>query len=394
MNEPDRLKQVEMSAIRAIMDKAQAMRESGMKVISLSAGEPNFNTPERIKKETIKAIENNFTHYGSNRGLPKLRKIIAGEYERLHGAFYDWEKEIIFTTGGAEALNNVIFATINPGDEVIILSPAFVSYKNLVKMAGGHCIELPLREENGFHVELSDVERAINPRTKMLIINNPNNPTGAVYSYEELEGLCDLSLENDLLILADEMYSKLVYEGIFYSISGFPGMKNHAIIVNGFSKTYAMTGWRLGYILTDKSIADNIMKVHQYSSTCSPTFIQVGMAEAIEAEETQREVEYMIATFGKRRDLVLELLNEIEGITYTRSEGAFYCFINVSGSGLSGEEFAKELLEKKQVAVVPAISLGKGDACRDYIRISFAASTEDIIEGIGRMKELMEILRK
>lgn len=387
--EPERLKSVEMSAIRAIMDKAQALRESGKKVISLSAGEPNFNTPDKIKLETIKAIEENYTHYGSNRGYPKLRRIISEQYKKDYNVDYDWEKEIVFTTGGAEALNNVILGTVNPGEEIIILSPAFVSYKNLVKMAGGVCVELPLREENDFHIDIEEVENAITSKTKMIIINNPNNPTGAVYSYGELKGLCELAIRHNLLILSDEMYSKLVYEGEFYTVASFSEMKSHAIIVNGFSKTYAMTGWRLGYIMADKPVIDNIMKVHQYSSTCSPTFIQVGMANAMELQDTQKEVEAMVDTFLGRRNLVLELLDNLEGITYTRSEGAFYCFINVSGAGFTGEEFAAELLDKKLVAVVPAVSLGKGSACKDYIRISFAASEDDIREGIGRIKELL-----
>ncbi len=386
---PLRLKEVEMSAIRAIMDKAQKIRESGQQVISLSAGEPNFNTPERIKKETIKAIEENYTHYGSNRGFPELRRIIVSDYKEKYSAEYDSDTEIILTTGGAEALNNVILGTINPGDEVIILSPAFVSYKNLVKMAGGICVELPLKEENHFHVDVREVEASISEKTKMIIINNPNNPTGAVYSYDELKGLSELVVKHNLLILSDEMYSRLLYEGEFYSIASFSGMKERAIIVNGFSKTYAMTGWRLGYVLAHKAIIDNILKVHQYSSTCSPTFIQVGLARAIKEEETQKEVNEMLEIFRKRRELVIKLLEDVPGITYTKPEGAFYCFINVSQTGYTGEQFAEKLLEEKNVAVVPAISLGKGDACRDYIRISFAASSEDIVEGIKRMKDLL-----
>lgn len=388
--EPERLKNVEMSAIRVIMDKAAALRAEGKTVIALSAGEPNFNTPEPIKQATIKAINENFTHYGSNRGLPKLRELMAKKLQDEDNVTYNSDTEILFTTGGAEALNNVILGTINPGDEVIIFSPAFTSYKNLTKLAGGVCVELSLKEENSFHIDMDEVRNAVTDKTKMIIMNNPNNPTGAVYTYEEIKALCELAVEKNLLILSDEMYSQLVYEGKFYSVAAFPGMKERAIIVNGFSKTYAMTGWRLGYILADKRIMDHIIKVHQYSSTCSPTFIQVGMVESMFATETQAEVSEMIEEFRKRRELVVSLLKELPKITFCTPQGAFYCLINVSKAGYTGERFAEKLLKEKLVAVVPAISLGKEDACRDYIRISFAASKEDIIEAIKRMKEVLQ----
>lgn len=387
--EPERLKHVEFSAIRVIMDKAAALRSEGKKVIALSAGEPNFHTPEKIKLETIRAIQENYTHYGSNRGLPKLREFMAKKIKKEYGVEYDPATELIFTTGGAEALNNVIMGTINPGEEVIILSPAFVSYKNLVNMAGGVCVELPLKAENGFHIDLEELENAITEKTKMIVINNPNNPTGAVYTYEELLGLCRLAVNHNLLVLSDEMYSKLLYEGAFYTVAAFPGMKERAIIVNGFSKTYAMTGWRLGYIQADERIMTHIMKVHQYSSTCSPTFIQVGMAAAIECEDTDVQVQNMIDEFKERRELVIKLLSELPKIKFVRPQGAFYCLVDVSYAGYTGEEFATKLLEEQLVAVVPAVSLGKGDACKDFIRISFAASKEEITEAIRKMKAIL-----
>ncbi|MGN0372063.1 MAG: pyridoxal phosphate-dependent aminotransferase [Enterocloster sp.] len=388
--EPERLKNVQFSAIRTMLDKAAALRSRGISVIALSAGEPNFNTPERIKKETIKAIEQNYTHYGSNRGLPRLREIVAEHIREQTGVSYDPASEIVFTTGGAEALNNIILATVDQGDEVIVLSPAFVSYKNLVNLCRGVCVEVPLKPEKGFQIDLEDVKAAITPKTKMIIMNNPNNPTGAVYRKEDLEQLSRLVIGNNLLLLADEMYSSLVYEGEFVSMASFPGMKEHAIIVNGFSKTYAMTGWRLGYLQADRRLVTHIMKVHQYSSTCSPTFIQVGMAAAMDCQETKNEVEAMVEAFRRRRELVIERLEQVPGIAFIKPQGAFYVMADVSALGMTGEEFAALLLEKKQVAVIPAVSLGKGDACRDFIRISFAASEDDIAEGTERMKALAE----
>lgn len=390
--EADRLHNVQFSAIRTMLDKAAALRRQGVRVIALSAGEPNFNTPERIKQETIRAIEENYTHYGSNRGLPKLRELTAARIRREDGIEYDPETEIIFTTGGAEALNNAIFATVNPGDEVIVLSPAFVSYKNLVNMCQGICVELPLRAENQFQIELEDIRRAITPRTKMLIMNNPNNPTGAVYHKETLRQLARLICDNNLLLLSDEMYSRLVYEGEFVSMASFPGMKERTIVINGFSKTYAMTGWRLGYIQTDRRLASNIMKVHQYCSTCSPTFIQVGMAAAIECEETQSAVADMVEAFRRRRELMIQKLSEIPALTFVKPQGAFYVMADISAAGMTGEEFADLLLREKQTAVIPAVSLGKGDLCKNFIRLSFAASDEDITEGTDRIKELIQEL--
>lgn len=388
--EARRLHQVQFSAIRTMLDKAAALRSQGVRVIALSAGEPNFNTPERIKQETIRAIEENYTHYGSNRGLPKLRELVAAQIREETGVEYDPASEIIFTTGGAEALNNVMFAAVNPGDEVIVLSPAFVSYKNLVHMCQGVCIELPLRAENQFQINLEDIRHAITPRTKMIIMNNPNNPTGAVYEKETLRQLSRMVCENNLLLLSDEMYSRLVYEGEFVSMASFPGMKERTIVVNGFSKTYAMTGWRLGYIQTDRRLATNIMKVHQYCSTCSPTFIQVGMAAAIECTETQAAVSDMVEAFRRRRELMIEKLSEIPAVTFVKPQGAFYVMADVSATGMTGEEFADRLLQEKQVAVIPAVSLGKDDVCKGFIRLSFAASEEDIAEGTARIKELVE----
>ena len=388
--EADRIKNVQFSAIRKVLDKASALRNEGKRVIALSAGEPNFNTPLPIKEECIRAINENYTHYGSNKGNPELRKIISKKIKEESGKEYDPESEIMFTTGGAEALNNIILALVNPGDEVIIISPAFVSYKNLVILCGGIPVEVPTLFSDNFIPDMKAVRSAVSDKTRMLIINNPNNPTGAVYPKEILQEICALSLERDLFILSDEMYSSLVYEGSFCSVSSFDNMKEHAIIVNGFSKTYAMTGWRLGYLYTSKEILTAILKVHQYSSTCSPTFIQKGMAWAIESEGTLVAVKAMMDEFATRRELTISLLEKINEISFVKPGGAFYVMLDVSETGLDGENFADELLKEELVAVVPAISMGKDDIYRNYIRISFAASEEEITEGINKIGEFVQ----
>ena len=389
----DGAKRLEASPIRAILDRAAALRGQGNQVIPFSAGEPDFPTPEPIKAATMQAIADNYSHYASNRGLPALRKILAKKIEQDTGLAYDPENEILITSSGAEALNNTIFTFVGPGDEVIIPTPAFVSYKNLVKFAGGIFVDVPLRAENGFQLNAAEIEEKITPKTKMIILNNPNNPSGAVYSRETLEQVAALAVKYDLLVLSDEMYGRLVYDGAeFVSMASLPGMRERTIVVSGFSKSYAMTGWRLGYIATDKALAAPTLKVHQYSTTCSPTFIQQGLVNSLEQPDTEKEVANMLAAFARRREAILKGLQEIPGITPIVPKGAFYVMVDVSATGKSGMEFALELLEKYFVATVPAIGLG--DSCGNYIRISYAASDEDIQEGLRRMKTFVSSIQK
>lgn len=389
----DNAKRLEASPIRAILDRAAALRAQGKPVIPFSAGEPDFPTPEPIKAATMQAIADNYSHYASNRGVPTLRKILAKKIQADTGLTYDPETEILITSSGAEALNNSILTFVNPGDEVIIPTPAFVSYKNLVKFAGGIFVDIPLRAENGFQLDAAEIEAHITPKTKMIILNNPNNPSGAVYSREVLEQVAALAVKYDLLVLSDEMYSRLVYDGAeFVSMAALPGMRERTIVVSGFSKSYAMTGWRLGYIATAKELAGPILKVHQYSTTCSPTFIQQGLVNALELPETEEAVKTMLAAFARRREMIVKGLQAIPNITPVVPKGAFYVMVDVSGTGKTGMEFAQELLEEHSVATVPAVGLG--DSCGDYIRISYAASDEDIQEGLRRMEAFVKAISK
>lgn len=384
---------LESSPIRTILDRAAALRSSGKNVIPFSAGEPDFPTPETIKQATMKAIAENYSHYASNRGLPALRRILSGMLKAGTSVSYDPESEILITSSGAEALNNAILTFVNPGDEVMIPTPAFVSYKNLVRLAGGTFIDIPLRPENGFQLDADEIERHITPRTKMLILNNPNNPSGAVYDREILAKVGELAVRYDLLVLSDEMYSRLVYDGAqFVSMASFPSMKERTIVVSGFSKTYAMTGWRLGYIAADRALLSAVLKVHQYSTTCSPTFIQQGLVDSLELPETEKAVEDMLAAFARRREIILQGLRAIDGINPVIPKGAFYVMADVSATGLSGTDFAMKLLEESNVATVPAIGLG--DSCGDYIRISYAASDENITEGLHRLEIFLKSLKK
>lgn len=386
-----RLEKISFSPIRKMMDKTKQMQNDGLNVISFSAGEPNFNTPKDIKNATIDALNNNFTHYGSNRGLLKLRKKISEKIYNEIGIGYNPETEIIITSSGAEAINNAIISVVDPGDEVIIFTPAFISYESVVNLCNGIVVDIPLTMENNFQINIEDVKKKITDKTKLIIINNPCNPTGVVYDKEILSELSKLACENNLLVFSDEIYSNLTYDNIEYnSIASFPGMRERTIIMNGFSKTYAMTGWRVGYLLSDARLINNITKVHQYSTTCGTTFIEEGLANSLDLKSTKKEVSYMIDKFGERRKLVLDGLDKIEKLSYTKSYGAFYIFVNVSETGLTGEEFSNKLLDEKYVATVPGVGLGK--ECGDFIRISYATSEEDISEGLKRIKEFVESL--
>ena len=384
----DRLETVPMSGIRVVMNKAAALRAQGHDVIPFSAGEPGFNTPEPIKQATIRALEANQTHYSANRGQLSLRKAIAEKTLRDTGVSYDPETEILVTCGGAEGLNDAIFCTVNPGDEVIVLKPAFINYESLVKECGGVVVDVNLVAENNYEICIKDIEKKSTDKTKMLVINNPNNPTGAVYTKEQLAALCRLAVEHNFMILSDEMYSALTYDNTkFYSVASFPGMKEHAIIVNGFSKTYAMTGWRLGYVEAAKPLLDVMVKHHQYATTSLVTFAEEGAAEAMNLPETMAIVDDMCRQFDIRRKLMMEGLDRMPKLSYVPAHGAFYIMADVSGTGMDGETFADRLLHEKYVAVVPAICLG--EHCGNFVRISFATDEAHIREGLRRMEEFL-----
>ena len=386
-----RIEKVQMSSIRIVMEKVEKLRNQGKSVVSLCAGEPDFNTPAGIKKATMDALNDNQTHYSSNRGYAGLRQKVAQLLQEQTTINYDSEQEIIMTCGCSEAINNTCLAFIDPGDEVIVFTPAFVSYQNTVLLCEGIPVEIPLKSRNGFQIDIEEVKNKITDKTKMIIINNPNNPTGAVYQKETLKKLCQIARENNILILADEIYNQLDYENQYVSIASFENMKDYTIIVNGFSKAYAMTGWRMGYIASSQENIDRILKVHQYTTTSQMTFAQIGMAKAIDQEDVKEEVQHMIHTFHERRTFIMEQLDQCKSLSYIKPHGAFYIMVDVSKTGLNGQEFADKLLDYG-VAVVPASGFGKG--LNNFIRISFASSKENIEEAFSRIKNLLSELKE
>lgn len=380
----DRLEQVYFSPIRQVEEKANALAKEGHPVIKFSIGEPDFNTPEPIKAATIQAIKENKTHYASNRGLLELRQCIAQKLKENNGLEYDPETEILVTSGGAEVINDAFLAVLNPGDEVIVFTPAFMNYENLIHLCGAKMVGIPLKEENGFQIDPAAVKARITERTRMIVLNNPSNPLGIVFKEEVLEEIAKIAVQYNLLVFTDEMYNEILYDGVVCrSIASFPDMKIRTITMNGFSKTYAMTGWRVGYVAADSRVISNILKVHQYATTCSPTFIQYGLAAAMNSPETVSEVKKMVQVFDHRRKLVMAGLDKIGKLTYIVPEGAFYIFVNVSQTGMDGDEFASKLLNEFYVATVPGTKLG--DWCKDYIRISYATSDQNLEEGLSRM---------
>lgn len=370
------------SLIRRVLDRASALEAQGRPVVRLIAGEPDFNTPQAIKDAAAAAIRDNFTHYTSNRGYPPLRAAIAERVREETGLSYDPDSEILVTTSGAEAINNSLLANLDPGDEVLIPSPSFINYENTARIAGAAPVFLPLRAEGGFQIDVGALREKLTPKTRMVILNNPCNPTGALYAPETLEELSRLICERDLLAFSDEIYSSLTYGGRFRSLASFPGMRERTIVMNGFSKAFAMTGWRIGYLCADARMVPNILKIHQYSTTCSPTFVQVALAKTMNTGPVRIETAHMAGEFSRRREAVTGGLARIPGLRFAKPGGAFYVFADVSATGLSGEAFCGRLLEERGVAMVPGVGFGREYG--DFVRISYAASGETIAEGLAR----------
>lgn len=386
-----RLSIVPASGIRKVSNEARRLAGEGHPVISFGAGEPDFDTPAPIVEATIDALREGYTHYAHNWGEPLLRKEVAKKIQETTGVSYDPATDIVITCGGAEGIANVIDCVVNPGDEVILLNPAFLNYEALVRKCGGIPAAIDLSPANHYAFTPEDVEARVTSKTKLIILNNPNNPTGAVYPRSVLEGLADIAIRHDLWVLTDEMYSDLVYgDTPFCSMTSFPGMKERTLLVSGFSKTYAMTGWRLGYIAGPTHFMPTIVKNHHYLTACIATFIQIGVARAMNLPETKEAVRHMVAAFKKRRDLVCSLLDEIPSLSYVRPDGAFYVMINVSKTGLTGQEFSDRLLHETYTAVVPGTCFGA--AYTKDVRLSFATSDENIREGLARMKAFVSHL--
>ena len=372
------------SGIRKFFDLVLTMDND--QVISLGVGEPDFDTPWNVSKAAITSIEKGLTMYTSNRGLPDLCSALSKDLEKRYHTPYS-PNEIIVTTGVSEGFDVAVRAVVDPGDEVIVVDPCFVSYKSEVIMAGGKPVSLPCEAKDQFKVTPDALMEKITPNSKTLIINFPNNPTGGVMGKDDLKAISDIIIDHDLLLISDEVYSELTYEGSHVSAASIDGLWERTITLNGFSKAYAMTGWRLGYLCAPKEICDAALKIHQYVMMSAPTASQFAAIEALKnAEDSKNE---MVAEYRIRRNLFVKGLNDV-GLPCHIPKGAFYAFPSIEGTGLSDEEFAERLLKEQQVAVVPGSAFGESGV--GHIRTCYAVDRPKLTEAVRRIGVFVESL--
>ncbi len=378
-----RIAAVPPSGIRKFFDIAATMPD----VISLSIGEPDFVTPVVIREAGIASLRRGETRYTSNSGIRELRQAVVAKWAQLYGVSYDPENECLITVGGSEALYLALTAILNPDDEVIVPEPCFVSYEAEVIFAGGIPVPLATRVETDFQITAAQIEAAITPATKALLLNYPNNPTGAVLDRPRMEEIAAVVSRHNLLVISDEIYDRLVYgDGRHITFSSLPGMRDRTIIIGGFSKDYAMTGWRLGFALGPADILAAMRKVHQYTIMSAPTTAQVAAIAALTDPAAEEAVQAMVASYDRRRKLLLEGLNSI-GLAAFEPRGAFYAFPDIRISGMTSDQFAWKLLEEEHVAVVPGPAFGLGG--EGYVRMCYATAQDQIEEALERMRRFV-----
>lgn len=379
------IKTIEPSGIRKFFDIVSEMEDA----ISLGVGEPDFDTPWHIRDEGIYSLEKGRTFYTSNAGLKELKIEISKYLDRKYGMKYNYNNEIMVTVGGSEGIDMALRAMLDPGDEVIIPQPSYVSYEPCTVLAGGKPVIVELKEENEFRLTAEELEEAITPKSKILIMPFPNNPTGAVMELNDIEAIAKVVKEHDLYVITDEIYSELTYLEKHVSIASLPGMKERCVLINGFSKAYAMTGWRLGYACAPKEILSQMLKIHQFAIMCAPTTSQYAAVEAMKNGDA--DVAQMRDQYNERRRYLLHRLKNM-GLKCFEPFGAFYIFPSIKEFGMTSDEFATELLNSKKVAVVPGTAFGKSG--EGFVRISYAYSIDDLKTALGRIEEFVNELRK
>lgn len=372
---------IKPSGIRKFFDIVAEMKDA----ISLGVGEPDFDTPWHIREEGIYALEKGRTFYTSNAGLMELRTEICNYLQRKIGVSYLPAKEVIVTVGGSEAIDIALRAMLDPEDEVIIPQPSYVSYLPCTILAGGKPVIVELEAKDRFKLTKESLLKAITPKTKVLILPFPNNPTGAIMNREELEQIAKIVIDNDIFVISDEIYSELTYNGNHVSIASIEGMKERTIVINGFSKAYAMTGWRLGYAVGPAIIIEQMTKIHQFAIMCAPTNSQFAAVEALKNGDD--DVARMVESYNQRRRYLLHTFNKI-GMECFEPEGAFYVFPSIKRFGMTSEEFATRLLNEQKVAVVPGTAFG--DCGEGFLRVSYAYSLDNLKVALGRIEEFVK----
>lgn len=379
----DKVVEIQPSGIRKFFDIVSEMKDA----VSLGVGEPDFDTPWHIREEGIYSLEKGRTFYTSNAGLKELREEICRYLGRRIGVSYDPLHEVMITVGGSEAIDAALRAMLNPGDEVLIPQPSFVSYEPCTVMADGKPVIIELEEKDQFKLTKEKLLEKITPKTKILIMPFPNNPTGAIMEKEELAEIAEIVVEKDLFVISDEIYSELCYRGEPVSIASFPGMRERTVLINGFSKAYAMTGWRLGYACAPANILAQMLKIHQFAIMCAPTTSQYAAISAL--KNGDNDVEMMRESYNQRRRYLLHAFKEM-GLDCFEPFGAFYAFPSIKRFGMSSDEFANRLLREEKVAVVPGTAFG--NCGEGYLRISYAYSLESLKEALGRLERFIRKL--
>ncbi|MDD7113952.1 MAG: aminotransferase class I/II-fold pyridoxal phosphate-dependent enzyme [Lachnospiraceae bacterium] len=381
----DKMMDIKPSGIRKFFDLVQEMPDA----ISLGVGEPDFDTPWHIREEGIFSLERGRTFYTSNAGLLELREAISRYLQRKQKLEYDPRHEVLVTVGGSEGIDLALRAMLNPGDEVILPEPCYVSYLPCIKLADGVPVTIDLQEKNEFKLTSEELLNAITDKTKILILSYPNNPTGAIMTRSDLEPLVKIIKEKDLFVISDEIYSELTYQMDHCSIASFPGMRERTIVINGFSKSFAMTGWRLGFAVGPENILQQMTKIHQFAIMAAPTTSQYAAVEAM--DNGDEDVELMRKSYNQRRRFLLNEFKEM-GLKCFEPRGAFYMFPCIKEFGLTSEEFANRFLQEEKVAVIPGTAFG--DSGEGFLRVSYAYSIEELKEALGRMKRFVERLRQ
>jgi aspartate/methionine/tyrosine aminotransferase len=363
-----------------VLAKARQLEAQGKDIVHLEIGEPDFDTPSNIIEAATKALHNGYTHYGPSPGLPELRKRIAEDVAVTRDIPVTADN-VVVTPGGKPIMFFAILALVDHGDEVLYPNPGFPIYESMIRFAGGVPVPMQLHESKDFNVNVDAVAKQVTPKTKMMIINSPNNPCGSIIPKADLKALADIARKHDLIVLADEIYKRFLFEGEHHSITQFPGMVERTIILDGFSKTYAMTGWRIGYGVMPQSLAEHISKLVTNSVSCTASAIQMGALEALNGP--QEDAYAMVAEFKRRRDLIVSGLNRVPGVRCANPKGAFYVFPNVQGTGMTSREFADGLLQEGGVACLAGEAFGEYG--KGYVRFSFANSAENIKKALGRI---------
>ncbi|MCI8495252.1 MAG: aminotransferase class I/II-fold pyridoxal phosphate-dependent enzyme [Lachnospiraceae bacterium] len=376
----ERIVDIPFSGIRKFFDIASEMQD----VISLGVGEPDFDTPWHIRDEGIYSLEKGKTAYTSNAGLKELKIEIAKYLERRFHVSYDYDTEMMITVGGSEAIDMAMRAMLDPGDEVLIPQPSYVSYVPCATLANGTPVIINLKEENDFRLTAQELMECITPKTKLLVLPFPNNPTGAIMERKDLEAIAKVVIEHDLYVLSDEIYAELTYQQDHVTIASLPGMRERTVLINGFSKSYSMTGWRLGYACAPKVILEQMLKIHQYAIMCAPTTSQYAAVEAV--RNGDHDVEQMREEYNGRRRYLIHRFREM-GLSCFEPFGAFYAFPCIREFGMSSDEFATRMLQEEKVVVVPGTAFGQ---CGEgFLRISYAYSLEKLKEALDRMEHFI-----